>query len=59
MSLRVRIWGYDQDFKSKTAAIIFLLNEGKLKPKQIIQKLNCTHQHINAAKLKMGKNEKA
>jgi len=53
MSQRIRIWGYDQEFKSKTDAIMFLLQEDKLSIKQIIQKLNCTHQHIHNARKKL------
>jgi predicted Zn-ribbon and HTH transcriptional regulator len=58
LSQAICIHGYAQQFKSKTDAIIFLLEEKKLEIKQILQKMNCTHQHLSVARKKMEKLQK-
>jgi hypothetical protein len=50
---RICIFGYPQEFKSKTDAVLFLLKEGKLTQKQIMQKTNCSYQQIHTLKKKI------
>jgi len=54
MSKAIKIHGYEE-FPSKSEAIRYLLDEGKLSTNEICNRLNCSHQHIYLARQSLKK----